>query len=64
MERHSTFAVTAVGKSFCPRQPVLSRRPNPEAAVGNSSSLIYEEGGETIPATLKPIVLFAMFNAL
>ena len=33
MDRRSTFAATTVGKSFCPRPAVLSRRTSLEAAV-------------------------------
>jgi acetate kinase len=33
MDKRSTFAATTVGKSFCPRPPVLSRRTSLEAAV-------------------------------
>jgi hypothetical protein len=39
MERRSTFAATAVGKSFCPRRPVLSRRASVGDAVeGNAAN--------------------------
>ena len=36
--KNSTFAVTAVGKSFRPRPPVLSRRISLEAAVGKHAA--------------------------
>ena len=38
-ERRSTFVATSVGKSFCPRPPVLSQRASLEAAVDNTRTL-------------------------
>jgi hypothetical protein len=39
MGKHSTFAATTAGKSFCPRPPVQSRRQNLEAAVDSTRML-------------------------
>ena len=38
MERRSTFAATTVGKSFCPRPPVLSRRASLDVAVDRKAA--------------------------
>jgi hypothetical protein len=40
MERRSTFAAISADRSFCPRPPTRSRRVNPDAAVGNTRTVI------------------------